>query len=441
MVDGSDRAAPIAVIVINFDRDTTNGIKGLRYILEVRSRHVMHIWRWTLGHITPSQSLTVNGRVYRFLQRPLVVVCLDGSSIDYIRAACERGVAPYLSSLVSRGNLRMAEAVMPTFTNSNNLSIVTGVPPSYHGISGNSFLDRTSGQAVMMNDAALLRAETIPAAFSQAGAKVVVITAKEKLRKLLGYGLDGVCFSAEEKGQPVYSSMLSEYVLQRGVELMQSERPDLMYLSTSDYIQHLYPPGSTEANQFYAAIDRELAQMDRAGATLVITADHGMNSKADKDGRPRAIFLQTLLDEWFGTDTTRVILPITDPYVAHHGSLGSFASIYLTENADRAQIVQRLSPVSGVELVLEQRVACRLFELPPDRIGDIVVCADRHTVLGARSDEYDLSAMTHWLRSHGGLAERVVPILFSRPISRKRPVWKLRNYDAFWLGLNAIRDD
>jgi phosphonoacetate hydrolase len=391
--------------------------------------------------MTPSHPLTVNGRSYRWPKRPLVVVCLDGSSVDYIRAACERGVAPYLSSLISRGNLRMAEAVMPTFTNPNNLSIVTGVPPSYHGITGNFFLDRTSGEAVMMNDGSLLRTETIPAVFSQAGARVIVITAKEKLRKLLGYGLDGICFSAEEKGQPVYSSMLSKYVLMRGAELMQSERPDLMYLSTSDYIQHLYTPGSTEANQFYAAIDSELAQMDRAGATLVITADHGMNSKAGKDGRPRAIFLQTLLDEWFGTGTTRVILPITDPYVAHHASLGSFASIYLTENADQLQIVQRLSAVSGVELVLEQREACRLFDLPTDRTGDVVVCADRHTVLGTRSDEHDLSAMTHSLRSHGGLAERLVPILFNRPISRQRPVWNLRNYDAFWLGLNAIGDD
>lgn len=441
MVEGSDRAAPIAVTVIIFDRDTTNGIKGLRYMLEVRSRHVMHVWRWTLGHIVPSQSLTVNGRIYRRLKGSLVVVCLDGSSVDYIRAACERGVAPYLSSLIARGNLRISHAVMPTFTNPNNLSIVTGVAPSHHGISGNFFLDRTSGQAVMMNDASLLRAETLPAAWSQVGAKVIVITAKEKLRKLLGYGVDGLCFSAEEEGQPVYSSQLSEYVLERGTQLMQSERPDLMYLSTSDYLQHLYPPGSPEANQFYGAIDRELEKMDRAGATMVITADHGMNSKADKDGQPRAIYLQTLLDECFGTDTTRVILPITDPYVAHHGSLGSFASIYLTENVDPLQIIQRLGAVSGVEIVLEQRVACQLFELPPDRIGDIVVCADRHTVLGARSDEHDLSAMTHSLRSHGGLAERVVPILFNRPISRQRPVWKLRNYDAFWLGLNAIGDD
>jgi phosphonoacetate hydrolase len=383
----------------------------------------------------------VNGRVYGWPRRPLVVVCLDGSSVDYVRAACERGVAPYLSSLISRGNLRMAQAVMPTFTNPNNLSIVTGVPPSYHGITGNFFLDRTTGQAVMMNDAAFLRAETIPAAFSQAGAKVVVITAKKKLGNLLGFGLDGECFSAEEEGQPVYSAKLSECVLMRGVELMQSDRPDLMYLSTSDYVQHRYPPGSTEANQFYAALDRELEQIDWLGATLVITADHGMSLKADKDGRPRAVFLQTLLDEWSGTDTTRVILPITDPYVAHHGSLGSFASIYLTENADRLQIVQRLRAVSGVDLVLEQREACRLFELPADRIGDIVICADRHTVLGTRPDEHDLSAVTHSLRSHGGLAERVVPILFNQPILHKRPVSELRNYDAFWIGLNAIIDD
>jgi phosphonoacetate hydrolase len=389
----------------------------------------------------PSQLITVNGRVYRWPERPLVVVCLDGSSVDYIRAACKRGVAPYLSSLISRGNLRMAQAAMPTFTNPNNLSIVTGVPPSHHGISGNFFLDRTTGQGVMMNDAALLRAETIPAAFSQAGAKVIVITAKQKLRRLLGFGLDGLCASAEEEGQPVYSSALSEYVLQRGVKLMHSERPDIMYLSTSDYIQHLYPPGSTEANQFYASIDPKLEQMDGVGATLVVTADHGMNSKADKDGRPHVIFLQSLLDDSFGTDTTRVILPITDPYIAHHVSLGSFATIYLTRDRDASEIVRMLSAVSGIDLALEHREACRRFELPADRIGDIVVCADRHTVLGTRPEEHDLATISQSLRSHGGLAERVVPIIFNRPMSRNPAVWKLRNYDAFWLGLNAIDDD
>lgn len=293
----------------------------------------------------------------------------------------------------------------------------------------------------MMNDAALLRSDTILAAFSRAGAKVAVITAKDKLRQILGVGLNGPCISAEQEGQPVYSSALSEYVLQRGVELMSSERPDLLYLSTSDYIQHLYPPGAKEANTFYQTIDLEFAKLDREGVTLIITADHGMNSKTDENGQPRVIFLQTLLDNWFGTGSATVILPITDPYTRHHGSLGSFALVYLNEASDIDEIILRLSTLRGIQLVLDRAQGCRRFELPADRTGDILICADKHTVLGTRAKEHDLRTLSHNLRSHGGLAEQNVPIIFNQTVTRKCQLLKLKNYDAFWLGLNVTGND
>ena len=228
---------------------------------------------------SPRPILRVNDRDYRWPLKPLVVVCLDGSPFEYFRMAIAAGVTPYLESLVARGFVRMVDAAMPTFTNPNNLSIVTGVPPARHGISGNFFLDGETGEAIMMNDASFLRADTIPGAFSRAGAKVVVMMAKDKLRHLLGAGLEGTCLSAEQEGQPVYSALLSEHVLRRGTELMRSVAPDLMYLSTSDYVQHMHAPGSPEANRFYGAIDEHLAELDRLGATLVITADHGMHRR------------------------------------------------------------------------------------------------------------------------------------------------------------------
>src|SRR5438876_4566412 len=363
--------------------------------------------------------------------QPLVVVCLDGSSFDYLREAVAAGVAPYLGSLLARGFVEIVDAAMPTFTNPNNVSIVTGVSPAHHGISGNFFLNPGTGQTVMMNDDSFLRADTILAAFSRAGAKVVAITAKDKLRGLLGAGLDGVCLSAEQEGQPVYSARLSEHVLARGVELMRTGSPDLMYLSTSDYVQHTHAPGSVEANQFYAIVDQRLAELDRTGATLVVTADHGMRAKADAQGKPRIIFLQVLLDRWFGEGFARVILPITDPYVLHHGSLGAFASVYVAPDRDISSAIDRLEGVSGIDVVLPRDAACREFELPADRIGDIVLCADAETVVGTRPSDHDLSQLRAPLRSHGGLAERQVPMLFNRPPDgvSGRPS---RNYDAFW---------
>jgi len=367
-----------------------------------------------------------------------VVVCLDGSSSDYLAEAFAAGVAPYLRSLATRGFSLTVDAAMPTFTNPNNVSIVTGVPPARHGITGNFFLDPRTGRAVMMNHASFLRADTILAAFSQSGANVVAITAKDKLRLLLAAGLTGVCVSAENEGQPVYSARLSEHVLERGVELMRSSRPDLTYLSTSDYVQHTYPPGSPEANRFYGVVDGHLAELDRLGATLVVTADHGMRAKADEDGRARIVFLQTVLDEWFGAGTTTVILPITDPYVAHHGSLGSFATIHVRSTHITSSLIERVSEVPGIDVVLEREAACARFDLPADRIGDVVVCADARTVIGTRPSEHDLSALRAPLRSHGGLAEREVPMLGNAPIGGTGRERRFRNYDAFWIGLNAL---
>jgi phosphonoacetate hydrolase len=371
----------------------------------------------------------------------LVVACLDGCSFEYIREAAAAGVTPYLTSLITKGNLRLVNAAMPTFTNPNNLSIVTGVSPALHGISGNFYLERDSMEARTMNDPSLLRAETILSAFSRAGATVAVITAKDKLRGLLSHQLRGVCLSAEQEGQPIYSAALSEYVLRRGVELMRSQKPDLMYLSTSDYVQHMHPPGFPKANSFYQAIDREFAELDRMGVNLVITADHGMNAKTDHNGRPRVIFLQSMLDQWFEVGSTTVILPITDPYVAHHGSLGSFASIYHEQQIDTAEITGYLKTVAGIELVLGREAAATLLELPGDRIGDVIVCADSKTVLGKRPGDHDLSLLRHPLRSHGGLAEREVPMLFNRPMSSTEEIRQLRNYDAFWIGLNALCEE
>ena len=392
-----------------------------------------------MGRTHSLESICINGRDYRWPERPLVVVCLDGSAFEYIEAASAAGLTPYLSSLISAGNIQMVRAAMPTFTNPNNVSIITGVSPACHGISGNFFLERGSLNATMMTDPSLLRAETILAAFSRHGAKVAVVTAKDKLRRLLAYGINGTCISAEQECVPIYSATLSEHVFKRALALLRSDRPDLMYLSTSDYVQHLHRPGSREANEFYRMIDSHLSEFHVNDVTLVITADHGMNSKTNAAGEPCVVFLQTLLDDWFGKHSSTVILPITDPYVAHHGSLGSFACIYLWNRELITQLISRLSEVKGIELVLDGDAAATQLELPADRIGDVVVCADRQSVLGTRREDHDLSQLTHPLRSHGGLVEREVPMLFNRPLPTDAAAESLHNYDAFWIGLNLIQ--
>jgi phosphonoacetate hydrolase len=408
-------------------------------------------------HVNLPLSLTVNGRTYRWMDRPLVVVCVDGCQLEYITAAVAAGVAPFLGRLLAGGGTAfLADCVMPSFTNPNNLSIVTGAPPSVHGICGNYFFDSERGEEVMMNDPRHLRVGTILAAFSDAGAKVAVITAKDKLRKLLGHRMKGICFSSENADQvslaengienvlervgmpvpSVYSAALSEFVFVAGVKIMERERPDLMYLSTTDYIQHKAAPGTAAANDFYAMMDSNLARLDQLGATVVITADHGMNAKHDAAGRPNVIYLQDTLDAWIGRGKARVILPITDPYVVHHGALGSFALVYLGDDAARGAVAERIAAIPGIELVSTREQAAARFELPADRIGDLVVVSKLDTVIGTARDRHDLSGLDVPLRSHGGLSEQKVPLLVNRPVGDQPAGRRWRNFDAFDLGLN-----
>jgi phosphonoacetate hydrolase len=401
--------------------------------------------------------IEVNGRRYRWPERPLVVVCVDGCEPDYVNQAIAAGSAPWMAALNGRGTCLTADCVVPSFTNPNNLSIVTGAPPSVHGICGNYFFDPDANAEVMMNDPKYLRGGTILAAFADAGAAVAVITAKDKLRALLGHGLSGICFSSERADKvtradngiddalslagmalpSVYSAELSEFVFAAGCALFERDRPDIMYLSTTDYVQHKHAPGTPAANAFTGMLDRYCARLDAAGATVVLTADHGMNAKTDAFGRPNIVFLQDILDAAYGDDATRVILPITDPYVVHHGALGSYATVHVAGGVALDDVRRRIAALPGIDLVLSRAEACVRFELPENRVGDLVVVSERLTVIGSRRTRHDLSGLDAPLRSHGGTSEQRVPLIANRP-APDLPERRWRNFDAFDLGLNHL---
>lgn len=402
--------------------------------------------------------LEVNARRYALPKAPTVVVCVDGCEPDYLAQATFDGHMPWMKRVLAEGTALVADCVVPSFTNPNNLSIVTGAPPSVHGICGNYLYDTASGTEVMMNDPKWLRAPTILAALADAGKACAVVTAKDKLRRLLGHGMRGICFSSEKAdtctvaengiegvlplvgmGVPdVYSAELSEFVFAAGVKLMQTKRPDVMYLSTTDYIQHKHAPGTSGANAFYAMMDRYLGQLDAMGCVIAVTADHGMNAKVKLDASPDVIYLQDLLDGWLGAAAARVILPITDPYVVHHGALGSFATVYLPAGTEAA-VVAKLGAMKGIECVLTRAQAAERFELPADRIGDLVVVSECSVVLGTAAARHDLTALEVPLRSHGGISEQRVPLVLNRRIEGLDPQRRWRNFDAFDLALNRAQ--
>lgn len=397
-----------------------------------------------------------NGRKYTPALDCAVVICLDGCEPEYLDIAISEGLMPNLQRIRKEGTDALAHSVIPSFTNPNNMSIATGRPPSVHGICGNFLFDPETGEEVMMNDVRFLRAPTLFSKYYEGGSRVAVVTAKDKLRALLGAGLEfgedrAICFSSEKAdlatkadngihnasewlGRPVpevYSADLSEFVLAAGVKILKEWSPNVMYLSTTDYVQHKFAPNQQGAKDFYSMADKYIGELDALGAALVVTADHGMKPKHDANGKPSVIYVQDILDQWLGQAAARVILPITDPYVVHHGALGSFATAYLPAEVDTNEIIEKLSNLEGILVVINKSEAVKRFDLPPDRIGDIVIISTENMTLGTSVDRHDLEALKEPLRSHGGLTEQEVPFIVNRKIDLPE-VPNLRNYDAFF---------
>lgn len=389
----------------------------------------------------------LNGARFQRPKKPLVVVCIDGGDPAYVEASLEAGVIPNTARFMKDGFYAVVDGTVPSFTCPNNMSIITGSQPEVHGISGNFYLDPATREPVVMTGPELLRSRTVLAEYAKFGLKIVSITSKDKLRLQLQKGLDlsqgHVSFSAQyadrctlaENGienvldyvgmpQPdMYSPELSLFVLEAGIRLLEDRRPDVLYLSLTDFVQHKYAPDEPEALDFYARMDDAFGRLAALGAVVGLTADHGMNDKAKEDGSPNVIFLQDVLDQALGRGETKVICPITDPFVAHHGALGGFVRVYCNEGASPEAVIQIVRSLSGVESVWERDSAARVFQLPADREGDVVVISEAGTCIGAAEAEHDLEGLKgHRLRTHGGVSEARVPFIVSEPLN-----------DAYWI--------
>lgn len=410
--------------------------------------------------------VTVNGVSYRWPGRPVALVCIDGGDPAYLRQYVAEGVIPNIARFMTRGFSTVVEGTMPSFTCPNNMSMITGTPASQHGISGNYYLDVATGKPVVMTGPELLRGDSILTKFAEAGARVVSITAKDKLRKQLSKGLDvsrgHVSLSSEfahratlaENGiedalglvgweQPgMYSMELSWFVLEAGVKLLETRRPDLLFLSLTDWVQHKYAPDEAEARRFYRRLDDYFGRLEALGAMVALTADHGMSDKSNAQGEPNVIWLQDVLDARFGKGDTTVICPITDAFVAHHGALGGFVRVWCRGRATPQQVIEAIAPIDGVEQVLSKADVCRLYELPADREGDVAVIARADVCIGASAADHDLSGLKgHRLRTHGGVSEARVPLILSEPLNDayrlKAGSSTLKSYQLFDFALNG----
>lgn len=216
------------------------------------------------------------------------------------------------------------------------------------------------------------------------------------------------------------------------------DKSGFLYLMLSGYVQHKHGPGSPEADDFVKAIDDRLAKL-AVMAIVGVVGDHGMSRKSNDAGEPDVLFLEDVLDAKFGENAARVICPITDPFVRHHGALGSFVRVYLKDQSLLESVLALCQALPETEVALSGEDAARKYDMPLDREGDIVVISTSSTVIGRCESEHGLSTVKDFsLRSHGGLSEQVVPVIMSRAVEDVQIVslraWK--DYDVFDLVLN-----
>lgn len=408
-----------------------------------------------------ARTITVNDRTYAVPERPVVVFTVDGGDPRYFRDALERGIMPRLAGMLAGGGrFQVGACEVPTLTNPNNISIVTGVSPAIHGVPGN-YCRMPDGELVLLNDAKYLRAPSIHAAFEEAGVPTLMVTTKDKLRLLLGnggvpsvsaekaagtgipaYGIESIEDAVGEPAPGVYDPLASHYAMRIGLAaLRQAPQLRLLYVSLTDRVQHSYAPGEDIADLFFTEFDTLLGEYLDLGCTVGITADHGMNAKHDPDGSPRVHYLADVLTA-ASIPFDEVVLPITDPYVKHHGALGSFAWIYLSrDHRDEARRV--IAALPGIEEIWDREGAATVFELPADRIGDLGVTAAADTALGGSVTDHDLSELHSRLRSHGGRHEQLVPMIVSGhvegPLAARYEANITRNRDIHDLVLNHVR--
>jgi len=354
-----------------------------------------------------------------------LIVCLDGIGPEYLAASH----TPALDELGRRGWRTIGQGAMPSVTNVNNVSLITGGPPALHGITANYYFDRDTGQSVYMESADFILAPTIFERATAQGRRSAVITSKDKLRTLIARGASEV-ISAESPPAwvveaigappPILSVEVNHWLFQAAIALCHAGRsaPELLYLTLTDYAQHKYAPETTESRANIARLDSLLADLLDSGPdfAVVATADHGMRAKT------RGLDLgKILIEAGIPNDAIPII---KDRYVVHHQNLGGSAYVYLEnlDHLDEALALLRAEP--GVESVWPRAEAAQAFQLHPDRIGDLFVLATEETVFGALPSPHEAVSV----RSHGCLHTRAVPIIACGPGLLREPF--VYNYQA-----------
>ena len=347
-----------------------------------------------------------------------VIVCCDGLDPEYLSATD----TPGWDTIADTGRAGECDGVVPSVTNVNNVSIVTGSYPETHGITTNTYYDRDRDERVYMEDPSFIRCPTKLELAAERDEAVGALVAKDKLKRMVGQGCE-IAASAEDppawledavgEAPDIYSGEASPWLLDAGVHVLETRDLDWLYVSTTDVIPHKFGPTAERAMEWVAELDSGLAALAERASDIVATADHGMNDKS------HAIDPERLLSN-AGIDAT-VIRLIRDKHVYHHQNLGGAAYVYV-HDGQIEEAADRLDETDGIELVLDREAAVDRFRLPPDRIGDLMLLGEEDAVFGPLDEGVHDEVS---LRSHGSHHERRVPYTCSRDVDLEA------NIDAF----------
>ncbi len=341
-------------------------------------------------------------------RRKILILCIDAGSHDYLTAS----EIPNIRKLADEGFYQAANAVIPSVTNVNNVSIATGTFPERHGITSNYYVDRNTREGEFIEDNRFLLTPTLFEISKKANFadKTALFVTKKKLLRMLEGGAD-IAVAAEAPPseyidaigpvEPIYSIEINWWLLRAVHYTLREYDPQVVYCSTTDWVQHKFAPEAEMSQKHMAELDRIIGEIvdDDPEREIYITADHGMLDKsvALDPGR-------MLIQQGVPADAIPII---KDRYVAHHGNLGGAAYVFLKDGKDIDSAVQILIDVPGIEEVYTAEDAARIFQLHPDRIGDVFVLADKATVFG----ELEVASEPISVRSHGSRHESYVPII------------------------------
>jgi len=334
----------------------------------------------------------------------VVLICVDGLDPEYL----ENCDAPNLQEIGRKGFFNLGQSMMPSVTNVNNMSIVTGVYPDVHGICSNYWFLKSTGQGYYTESSDYVLSKTIFQKAKSLGLKSLVVSSKDKLMNLLSPGVDEA-FSSENPpdwaveliGIPpsIYSLEVNGWVINAATAAMSRNAPNLVYITTTDYAMHLYPPQHPKAKEHIKILDDALGQLVEIhpNITLLLTADHGMSEKN------KLIDLKKSLSHF--SIQSDVIPIIKDRYTVHHSNLGGCMYVYVDQK-DYKETIKILSDIDGVDEALSMEEAHTKFHLRKERIGDIIVTGRKDVVFG---DKAEVKLPSN-LRSHGSTHERSIPL-------------------------------